>query len=89
MHRVSSITLALLGIAAAGEALAAPAPTTQDRITPPDAVFGVKPGSDYYLADYTTITKWLQTVAGESSRMKLVSLGKTAEITHDFEIVEA
>lgn len=79
MHRVSSITLALLGMAAAGQALAAPAPATQDRITPPDAVFGVKPGSDYYLADYTTITKWLQTVAGESSRMKLVSIGKTAE----------
>lgn len=63
VHRVSSITLALLGMAAAGQALAGPAPATNDRVTAPATVFGVQPGSDYYLADYTTITKWLQTVA--------------------------
>ncbi|MBS0505077.1 MAG: peptidase [Proteobacteria bacterium] len=79
MHRVSSITLALLGVAAAGQALASPAPATNDKVTAPEAVLGTRTGSDYYLADYTQISKWLKQAAAESSRMKLVSIGKTAE----------
>ncbi len=79
MHRVSTITLALLGLTAAGQALGAPAPATNDKVSAPEAVLGTKPGTDYYLADYTEISKWLKQIATESSRMKLVSIGKTAE----------
>ena len=35
-----------------------------------------KPGSDYFLANYTQTTQWLQKIATESDRMKLVSIGK-------------
>lgn len=48
-------------------------------ITDPAAVFKVKPGSDYFLANYKQITDWLQRVSQESDRIKLVSIGKTAE----------
>lgn len=59
--------------------LAAAAPPTSDAITAPETIIGGKPGSDYFLANYTQISAWLKKVAGESSRMKLVSIGKTAE----------
>ncbi|MDE8652531.1 M14 family metallopeptidase [Novosphingobium album (ex Liu et al. 2023)] len=55
------------------------APATTAQITPPEAVFKAKPGSDYFLANYTQISAWLQTIAKQSDRMKLVSIGKTAE----------
>jgi hypothetical protein len=55
------------------------APETRASITAPKAMLGVEPGSDYYLANYTQITGWLTKIAGESDRMKLVSIGKTAE----------
>ena len=48
-------------------------------ITDPATVLKVKPGSDYFLANYKQVTDWLQRVATESDRMKLVSIGKTAE----------
>jgi hypothetical protein len=48
-------------------------------ITDPETVLKVKPGSDYFLANYKQVTEWLQRVAQESDRMKLVSIGKTAE----------
>src|SRR5690349_13936569 len=81
MRRVWSGTALAVVIAAAASlpAWAAPAPATSDRVTAPEAVIGTKTGTDYFLADYTQITQWLQKVAGESSRMKLVSIGKTAE----------
>jgi hypothetical protein len=82
MRRAWSATAIALVIATGAYALpaqAAPAPATSDRIPTPDAVFGTKAGSDYFLANYSTITTWLKAAAGESSRMKLVSIGKTAE----------
>ncbi|UAK25047.1 M14 family metallopeptidase [Sphingomonas nostoxanthinifaciens] len=69
------VTLAPLG----APAIAQTAPPTQARVTPPDDVVGGKVGADYFLANYTNTTKWLQKVAGESDRMKLISIGKTAE----------
>lgn len=48
-------------------------------ITDPVTVLKTKPGSDYFLANYKQVTEWLQRVAQESDRMKLVSIGKTAE----------
>ena len=69
----------MLAAVAAGPAQAQLAPATTARITDPKDVIGGVPGSDYFLADYTRITAWLQKVAGESDRMKLVSIGKTTE----------
>jgi hypothetical protein len=60
-------------------AFAQDAPPTSAPVTDPETMLKVKPGSDYYLANYTQITAWLQKVAGESDRMKLISIGKTAE----------
>ncbi|RSV19873.1 peptidase [Sphingomonas sp. ABOLG] len=56
------------------------AATAQSRtVTDPVAVLKAKPGSDYFLANYKQISEWLQKVSQESDRMKLVSIGKTAE----------
>ncbi len=55
------------------------APPTNAIITDPKDVVGGVPGSDYFLANYTQTTAWLKKIAGESDRMKLVSIGKTAE----------
>ncbi|MEH3107847.1 MAG: M14 family metallopeptidase [Sphingomonas fennica] len=48
-------------------------------VTDPATVFKAKPGSDYFLANYRQVTDWLQKVAAESDRLKLVNIGKTAE----------
>ncbi|MBT0668031.1 peptidase [Novosphingobium profundi] len=55
------------------------APATSAAITPPEKMVGGTVGADYFLADYTRISAWLQQVARESDRIKLVSIGKTAE----------
>jgi hypothetical protein len=55
------------------------APATTARITEPVAVTGIAPGTDYFLANNTQLEKWLKIIATESDRMKLVSIGKTAE----------
>jgi len=47
--------------------------------TAPEEFFKQPPGSDYYLADYTEYEAYLKRLAGESDRMKLVDIGKTAE----------
>lgn len=54
-------------------------PANTAAITAPEKMLPAKPGSDYFLANYTQITAWLKKVAAESDRMKLVSIGKTAE----------
>jgi hypothetical protein len=59
--------------------LADDAPPTSAAITDPETILKAKPGSDYFLANYTQTTAWLQKIAGESDRMKLISIGKTAE----------
>lgn len=71
----SSIVIAV----AAGPGRTQLAPTTAASVTHPKDVVGGVPGSDYFLANYTRITAWLQKVAGESDRMKLVSIGNTTE----------
>src|SRR5258706_5820707 len=67
-----------LGITAT-PVLASDAPPTSAAITNPETVFKAKPGSDYFLANYSQTAAWLQKIAGESDRMKLISIGKTAE----------
>jgi hypothetical protein len=73
----------MLASAIAISALPAPAladaPPTSAAITDPATMLPAKPGSDYFLANYTQVTAWLKKIAGESDRMKLVSIGKTAE----------
>ncbi|WP_336962563.1 M14 metallopeptidase family protein [Sphingobium aquiterrae] len=77
--RIFLLTTTLFAAFAVTSAQAQLAPPTSARITDPKDVVGGVPGSDYFLANYTKITEWLKTVAGESDRMKLVSIGKTAE----------
>lgn len=47
--------------------------------TAPKDFFKQPPGTDYYLANYTEYEAYLKKLAGESDRMKLVDIGKTAE----------
>ncbi len=58
---------------------ASDAPATTGTITDPAAVLKATAGADYFLANYTQIFAWLHQIAGESDRIKLVSIGKTAE----------
>ena len=78
MHRLLATT-----ILAATLALA----PARAAITDPATMLKVTPGSDYYLANYTQISAWLKTVAGESDRMKLISIGKTAEGRDQYMVV--
>ena len=63
--------LALLSASAAASA--------QAQVTPPESFFVQPPGTDYFLADYTAYEAYLKRLAGESDRMKLVDIGKTAD----------
>ena len=67
------LVVALLLVAA--PMAAAPAKT----ITTPKQQFGHDIGDDYFLANYTQFTEYVKKLATESDRMKLVSIGKTAE----------
>jgi hypothetical protein len=52
---------------------------TAGPITPPKAVFGFDIGDDYSLANYTQLETYWRKIATESDRMKLTTIGKTAE----------
>jgi hypothetical protein len=58
---------------AAGPAQAAPI------TTPREAFAGHEPGDDYFLANYDQTTAYWKTLAAQSDRMKLVSIGKSVE----------
>ncbi|MGE0556432.1 MAG: M14 metallopeptidase family protein, partial [Gemmatimonadales bacterium] len=58
--------------------LAAPVATAQP-ITTPAQHFGFSIGDDYQLATYAQLTEYWKKVDGESDRVRLVSIGKTAE----------
>ncbi len=49
------------------------------KITSPKEQFGHDIGDDYFLANYTQLTEYWRKLAKESDRMKLVSIGQTAE----------
>ena len=51
----------------------------QTRITTPKQQFGFNIGDDYHLANYTQLTEYWRKLEGESPRMVLVEIGKTAE----------
>lgn len=58
---------------------AVPATAQTGTPTPPERFFKQPPGTDYYLANYSEYAAYLQKLASESDRMKLVDIGKTAE----------
>lgn len=51
----------------------------QNKITTPKEALGFDAGDDYQLASYTQLSQYWKTLAGESARMRLVQIGKTAE----------
>lgn len=57
---------------------AAPAAAQQD-LTSPEEFFGHPIGADYVLPDYTQFAEYWETLAAESPRMTLRSIGQTAE----------
>src|ERR1700739_401597 len=67
-------TLALVVWAACSLA-AQPAP----KITTPKEALGFNLGDDYMMANYAQLETYWKKLAGESDRMKLVSIGKTEE----------
>ncbi|PTQ08290.1 peptidase [Sphingomonas oleivorans] len=75
----------LLGAAAmalmAGQQMPAHAQAQAElaAITPPAKAFPQDPGSDYFLANYTQYEAYLKQLAQQSTRMKLVDIGKSAE----------
>jgi hypothetical protein len=81
MRTVMLATTALtLVLGAAAPALSQSSPqTSTPRITAAETMMKTKPGADYFLADYTQVSAWLQKIATESDRIKLVNIGKTAE----------
>jgi len=77
MRKTLLVTTALLALSS--PAFATDSSPTTRTITAPAAMLPAAPGSDYFLANYTQTEAWLKKVAGESDRLKLVSIGKTAE----------
>jgi hypothetical protein len=53
--------------------------SAQGRVTSPKEQFGWNIGDDYRLATYTQLTEYWRKLDTESDRLKLVSIGKTAE----------
>lgn len=66
-------------LSAAALLLSAVFAPAQAAPTAPEDFFKQPPGTDYYLADYTEYEAYLKRIAGESDRMKLVDIGKSAE----------
>ncbi|MDQ8154033.1 MAG: M14 family metallopeptidase [Gemmatimonadota bacterium] len=63
-------------------ALAAALPlaaVAQGKLTTPKQFFGHEIGEDYWLPNYTQFVKWWETLARESDRMVLDTIGMTAE----------
>ena len=52
---------------------------TTSRITTPKEQFGFNLGDDYQLTNYTQLTDYWKKLAGETDRMRLTTIGKTAE----------
>ena len=53
--------------------------SAQAKITSPSEQFGFEIGADYRLATYSQLTDYWKKLDAESDRMKVVSIGKTAE----------
>ena len=76
---MKSVLLAGVALALAWQGVGL-AQTAERHITSPkEALGGSQPGDDYFLANYDQTTAYWKQLAGESDRMKLVSLGKSVE----------
>ena len=53
--------------------------SASDAVTAPDEFFGFEMGADYQLANYTQFVDYMETLAGESRRMALDTIGLTEE----------
>lgn len=69
----------MLGCAAAALAGFAALAQTAPKVTSPRQEFGFEIGSDYNLVTYSQFERYLRKLDAESDRMKMVSIGKTAE----------
>lgn len=80
LRRFAALTLALSAAALLWprEALYAAEPAPP-KVTTPKAHFGFNLGDDYCLANYEQYTTYLAKLEKESDRLKVVSIGKTAE----------
>jgi hypothetical protein len=56
-----------------------PGQSPRSGLTTPKQALGFEIGDDYMLATYTQLTDWWKKLDAESDRMRLVSIGKTAE----------
>jgi Zinc carboxypeptidase len=79
--RTASLTLCLLAVL---PAFAQHSGEPRSNITTPKQQFGHEIGDDYQLVNYTQETEYLQKLAKESDRMKLVDIGLTAEGRHQY-----
>ena len=68
---VFCLTLTAFSMPSSGEA--------QQAVTTPEAAFGEALGSDYFLATYTQLMSYWETLANESDRMVLDTIGLTEE----------
>ena len=66
-------------LAAAVASAFVPALTAQGRVTSPKEQFGWTIGDDYRLVTYTQLSDYWKKLDGESDRLKLLSIGKSAE----------
>ncbi len=81
----ASRNMALLALAAISVAPAlAQAPR---NITTPKQSFGFNMGDDYMMGNYTQATAYIQKLATESDRMKLVDIGPTAEGRRQYMVI--
>ena len=67
------------GFALVGVLGLVPALRAQGHITSPKEQFGWNIGDDYHLANYTQLTDYWKKLDAESDRLRMVSIGKTAE----------
>src|SRR5215472_1336882 len=75
LRSVGAAGLALALVLAGRPVYAQPAP----KITTPKEQFGFNIGDDYQVANYSQLEAYWKKLAAESSRMKLVDIGPTAE----------
>jgi hypothetical protein len=75
LQQIAALFLLIVALATAG-ALSAQAPP---KVTTPKEFFGFNVGDDFQMVSYTQAEGYWKKLATESDRMKLVSIGKTAE----------
>ena len=64
-----------------------PHPAPRPNISTPKDHFGFNMGDDYMMANYTQATAYIQKLATQSDRMKLVDIGPTAEGRRQYMVI--